>query len=161
MQALQRHQYGPAADLFRSLINQFPGERALLERARVYLGICERELARRPVEPVTLEERVTAATAALNNGDEARAERLARAALAEDPRHDLALYLLAAIEARRGASDAALSFLRDAIDVSPEASAQARHDPDFEGLRHIDAFRALTEPPPPASHPRRPRRGRA
>jgi hypothetical protein len=81
--------------------------------------------------------------------------------LADEPRHDLALYLLAAIEARRGASEAALSYLRDAIDVSPEASAQARHDPDFEGLRHIDAFRTLTEPPPPLPHPRRPRRGRA
>lgn len=161
MQALQRHQYSQAAELFRSLISQYPTERALLDRSRVYLGICERELARRPAEPATVEERVTSATAALNNGDETGAERLARSVLADDPRHDLALYLMAAIEARRGAIDGALSYLREAIDVSPEASAQARHDPDFEGLRHTDAFRALTEPPPHSPHPRRPRRGRA
>jgi len=160
MQALQRHQYGQAAGFFRSVITQFPAERALLERSRVYLAICERELERWPAEPQTVEERVTAATAALNNGEEVRAERLARAVLADDPRHDLALYLLAAIEARRGAVDAALSYLRKAIDVSPEASAQARHDPDFEGLRQTDAFRELTAPPP-APHSRRARRGRA
>ena len=38
----------------------------------VYLALCERELARRPVEPRTTEERLTAATAALNNGDDDR-----------------------------------------------------------------------------------------
>jgi hypothetical protein len=113
----------------------------------VYLALCERELARRPVALQTTEERLTAATAALNNDDDRGAERLVRAVLDEAPRHELALYLLAAIEARRGARESALVLLTRAFDVSPEIRAQARHDLDFETLRDLDAFRQLLEAP--------------
>ena len=95
MEALQRKRYDVAADRFRSLLDRFPGERALLDRTRVYLELAERELNRQPPNPRTLEERVTAATAALNNGQDAEAERLVRSVLADEGRHDLALYLMA------------------------------------------------------------------
>lgn len=160
MEALQQHRYNPAAERFRMLLEQHPTERALLDRARVYLDLCARELSRRPAEPRTIEERLTAATAALNNGAHDRAESLARGVLAEDPRQDLALYLLAVIEVRRGSFEKALSYLGQAIAISPEARAQARHEADFEPLHDLDAFQELTELPPPATpggH-RRPRR---
>jgi len=162
MEALQRHEYLAAAGHFRILLDQHQSERVLLDRARVYLGLAERELSRRPVEPRTLEERLTAATAALNNGDHDGAETLARGVLAEDPHQDLALYLLASIEARRGLYDAALSYLGQAIAISPEAGAQARFDPDFELLYDTEAFRELTETPSAAAATamRRPKRGR-
>jgi tetratricopeptide (TPR) repeat protein len=147
MHSLQEHAYKQAADLFRSLADRFPGERVLLERSRLYLDLCEREIRRRPADPRTIEERLTAATAALNRSDDALAERLAQSVLADDPRQDLALYLLAAVEARRGESEAAVSFLSKAITISPEVRAQARHDADFESLRPLETFRTLIELP--------------
>jgi tetratricopeptide (TPR) repeat protein len=159
VEALQRKRYGVAAEGFRRLLKQFPTERALLDRTRVYLDLAERELNRQPANPRTLEERVTAATAALNNEQDAEAERLVRSVLAEDARHDLALYLMAAIEARRGEAEAALACLGRAIAISPEVRAQARHDADFERLRSSDAFQTLVDPPASASGPRKPRRG--
>lgn len=163
MQALQRHDYTTAAAAFRALISDFPREGALRERSLVYLALCERELARRPAEPRTLEERLTAATAALNDGDDERAETLARAVLAESPQHDLALYLLAAIQARRGEADQALQLLGRALAANPEIRAQARHDADFEDLHDLDAFRELIDAPveSAADASRRPRRHRA
>jgi uncharacterized protein HemY len=124
----------------------------------VYLELCERALNRQPANPRTLEERLTAATAALNNGDDSRAERLVRTVLAEDTRQDLALYLMAAIEARRGRAEAALSHLSHAMAVSPEVRAQARHDADFESLRESEAFQSLLDPPSSVSSARRTRR---
>jgi len=151
MEALQQHQYGPASESFKSLIDGHPLERALLDRARVYLELCSRELSKRPAEPRTIEERLTAATAALNNGSDDRAENLARGVLAEDPHQDLALYLLAVIEVRRGALDKGISYLGQAIAISPEARAQARHEADFEPLFDLPAFQELTELPASAS----------
>ena len=78
MEAMQRHAYADAVRAFQAVLMGFPGERALAERARVYLALCERELNRKPAAPKTIEERLTAATAALNNGDDALAEELAR-----------------------------------------------------------------------------------
>ena len=120
VEAMQRHQYAQAARDFRALLDAFPSERALLDRVRVYLDLCEREIQRRPAAPITPEEKVTAATAALNDGRDADAERLARDVLAVSPDHDLALYLLAAVNARRGDADEALAWLRRAMDVSPD-----------------------------------------
>ena len=158
MEAMQRHAYTDASRAFQGVLMGFPGERALTERAKVYLALCERELDRRPVAPRTIEERLTAATAALNNDDDAGAEELARSVLGDEPRHDLALYLLAAIHARRGDQDEALALLGKVLAITPEASAQARADADFDGLHELEAFRALTEPP--ASTPAEPRRAR-
>jgi len=160
MEALQRHAYREASTAFEAIIMGYPQERGLLDRARVYLELCARESARRPPAPKTIEERLTAATAALNNDDNAGAEELARSVLGDDPKHDLALYLLAAVFARRGATADALDFLGRAIAQSPEASAQARTDDDFTSLHEEDAFWTLTEPPiVPAAMRRRRARG--
>jgi tetratricopeptide (TPR) repeat protein len=155
MEALQRHAYPDAATAFQAVIMGFPAERALLDRARVYLELCQRESGRRPPPPKTIEERLTAATAALNNDDDQAAEELARSVLGDDPKHDLAIYLLAAVMARRGAIADALEFLGKAIALSPEASAQARSDDDFLPLHDEDAFWTLTEPPIASTGPRR------
>lgn len=147
MEALQRHAYADAVTAFQAVLMGFGGERALVERARVYLALAEREANRRPAVPRTIEERLTAATAALNNNDDAAAEELARSVLGDDPRHDLALYLLAAIHARRNDIDEALSLLRKVLALTPEASAQARADDDFDSLRDSEEFWKMTEPP--------------
>ncbi len=144
-EALQRHRYDVAAGIFRDLLEGFPAERALLDRARVYLDLCERELRRQPAKPATAEEKVTAATAALNDGRDDEAEQLAHSVLDVAPDHDLALYLLAAIHARRGEPDMALEWLGRALEVSPDVSAQARHDADFEPLRELERFRHLLD----------------
>lgn len=147
MEALQRHRYDDAATTFRVLLERFPTERTLLDRARVYLDLCDRELRRKPSAPRTVEERLIEATAALNNGDDERAETLARTVVADSPDQDLALYLLAAVQARRGDDDAAIGLLTRAIKISPDIRAQARHDEDFEPLRVLDAFRQLLDTP--------------
>jgi len=161
MEAMQRHDYTDASRAFQGILMGFPAERALAERAKVYLALCERELDKRPPAPRTIEERLTAATAALNNDNDAAAEELARSVLGDEPRQDLALYLLAAVHARRGDQEEALSLLRKVLVLTPEASAQARADADFDGLHDLEEFRALTEPAsPPATGPRRDRRSR-
>ncbi len=145
LRAMQQHDYQKAAARLRSLLTSFPSERPLMDRVRVYLDFCEREIRRKPAPPETIEERLTSATAALNNGEEHTAEKLVRGVLKESPDHDLALYLLAAVRARLGDSDGALDLLRKAVRVSPDISAQARHDADFEPLRRFAEFQQLLD----------------
>lgn len=164
MKALQRHAFSEAVPYFQDVLSHFPSEGGLCDRSQVYMDLCRREMTRRPAAPRTIEERLTAATAALNDERDDDAESLARSVLAEAPRHELALYLLAAVEARRGSMTSALQLLMQAADVSPEIRAQARHDADFEELRDLEAFKHLIEAPPPtpaAVPSTRARRGRA
>jgi hypothetical protein len=65
--SLQQREFAGAAALLRSVIASFPEEKELHERARVYLAICERQMAP-ATAPRTFEERVCAATLAINRG---------------------------------------------------------------------------------------------
>lgn len=147
VRALQRHDYQGAATQFRTIMERYPEERELQERSHLYLRVCERETARRPATPQTPQERVYAATVALNAGDTAAAlDHLGRA-LSDSPESDHAHYIMSVALASKGDSTKALDHLRRAITLNPENRALARQDPDLEPLRTADEFRDLTDAP--------------
>jgi outer membrane protein assembly factor BamD (BamD/ComL family) len=155
LEALQRHDYKGAASALRRVLDGFPEERELTERARLYLKVCERQLQPVTSTPKTLEERVYAATIALNSGAYQEAVDLLRTVDTQDPANDAAQYMLAVAHTLKGDPDAGLVHLRKAIELNPENRALARQDPDLEPIRNIDGFRLLLEA---GSSRRRPRR---
>ena len=154
LQALQRRDFAAAADALRSVIERYPDERELLERARLYLKVCERELEPKEPTPRTADELVNAATVALNAGDEAIAVQHLSRALGENPRHDYAHYMMAVASARRGDTARATDHLRHAISLNPENRSLAKQDPEFDALRDAHGYRdALDAAPAPGAQP--------
>jgi Tfp pilus assembly protein PilF len=147
VRALQRHDYTGAADHFRSVVQRFPDERELLERARLYLRVCERETANRPAGPRTPQELIYAATVSLNAGDAHGAIAHLRRALAEDPENDHGHYIMAVTLTDQGQHVEAVDFLRQAIELNPENRSLARQDPDLAVLRETDGCRELLDAP--------------
>ena len=147
VRALQRHDYQGAATQFRTIMERYPEERELQERSHLYLRVCERETARRPATPQTPQERVYAATVALNAGDTSAALDHLTRALSDSPESDHAHYIMSVALASKGDSTRALDHLRRAITLNPENRALARQDPDLEPLRAADEFRDLTDAP--------------
>ena len=145
--ALQAHEYPRASSLLRSVLSRYPEERELHERVRLYLNVCERHMAPRAASPTTPEERVFAATLAVNaaNFDEALAHL--RAATSELPEHDHALYMLASVLAQRDQAEEAVPVLLRAIELNPDNRSLARHDPDLGALREFDRVRMALEAP--------------
>jgi tetratricopeptide (TPR) repeat protein len=155
LEALQRHAFDAAGASFREVLNRYPEEREIHERARLYLKVCERQAIAPPQPPRTVEEGLLSATVALNSGDfDGALSHLGRVE-AEDPENDHAQYMLAVIAVARGQLPRSLEHLRRAIELNPENRGLARQDADLEALRADDSFRALVEPGPGASPPRR------
>jgi tetratricopeptide (TPR) repeat protein len=148
VQALQRHDYLGAAELFRTVIDRYPEERELLERARLYLRVCERETARHAPPPQTSGDHVYAATVALNAGDHAAALSHLQRALTVDAENDHAHYIMAAALSLRGRHDEALHHLKRSIELNPDNRSQARQDPDLENIRAHEGFRLAIDTPP-------------
>src|SRR5262245_6629522 len=93
LEAIQRHDYREATELLESVLRQYPDEKELHERVRLYLNICQRQASPKEEAPQTIDERLYAATLSINGGryDEAIAHlRLVRD---EDPDNDHALYM--------------------------------------------------------------------
>ena len=153
--ALQAHDYSRASTVLRSVISRFPEERELHERVRLYLNVCERQMAPRATSPSTPEERVFAATLAVNAGNYDEALTHLRAATSESPQHDHALYMLASVLALRDEVDEAVPLLLRAIELNPDNRALARHDAEFDALREFDSVRHALEAASPAKNERR------
>lgn len=160
VQALQKHDFSGAASYFRTVLERYPEERELLERARLYLRVCERETSRQPTAaPKTPEERVYAATVALNSGDHSGALDHLQRALGEDPESDHAHYIMAVALGMRNRSDEAIEHLQQAIALNPENRGLAKQDPDLDAIRDHDRFLDALDTPP-APNRRRPIRRR-
>jgi len=155
MQALQAKRYRDAAQLLKTVIATYPEEKELLERASLYLRVCERHLAPPDATPSTPEERVYAATLAINSGDFDRAIALLTSAVAQDSSNDHAEYMLGVALAIRGNNDAAITHLERAVALNSETRNLIAKEADLEALRHTDAIIALLSAPPAAAQPRR------
>jgi tetratricopeptide (TPR) repeat protein len=142
---LQRHDYTAATQLLESVLRQYPEEKELHERVRLYLNICSRKAERREDAPQSVEERLYAATLAINGGKYDEAISHLRLVRDEDPDSDHALYMLGVAHAQRGEHAEAIAHLERAIALNPENRALARRDPDLESLREDDAFRTAIE----------------
>jgi tetratricopeptide (TPR) repeat protein len=161
IEALQRRDFTGAAELLRVVLDRYPDERELHERARLYLKVCERQTGPAPAPPRTVADRIYAATVALNAGKPEEAFNLLQGVLREEPDHDHAEYMMAVTQSARGDTDEALKHLRRAIELNAENRSLAAQEPEFDGLRDNEQFRQVLESGAAASHPRRRSRGRS
>ena len=112
-----------------------------------YLEVCARETTPDPT-PETPEERVYAATLALNAGAPDKALEHLAAAAASEPDSDHVHYMLAVARAAAGETKAAVTHLHRAIELNPDNRFLARNEPSFETLLENAAVRkALSSPP--------------
>lgn len=159
LEALQRRDFQVAAERFEAVLRQYPDEKELQERVRLYLNVCQRQAAPREAAPQTLDERLYAATLAINGGSYDKAIANLRLVRDEDPDNDHALYMLAVAHAQRGELTEAMAHLERAISLNQENRPLARTDPDLEPLRGHETFRTAVESAPRTDR-RRPLRTR-
>jgi tetratricopeptide (TPR) repeat protein len=146
---LQEHKYPEAASAFQSVLTKYPEEKELNDRVRLYLALCERQVKSAP-EPGTIEERLYAATLALNAGDSSTALQHLGTIVNQEPDHDGALYMLAVVHTLRDDPATALTYLQRAIERNPENRSLALQDSDLERLMQDESVRAALDSSPAA-----------
>ncbi len=146
VEALQQRDFGRAAALLESVITRYPDEKELHERVRLYLNVCQRQAAPPDRTPQTPEERVYAATLAINAGAYDDGLTQLRMALESQPSNDHVHYMLGVVHALRQDFASSLAHLQRAVELNPENRFLALQDADLAGLREADAsFRTIIE----------------
>jgi len=142
LKTLQRRNFRLAATRFEMVIRNFPVEYELHERSRRYLDACQRHLI--PIHaPETIEERVYAATLALNSGSGQEALQLLNTALTEAPDNEHIHYMLAIAHTATEDKSAAVTHLHRAIELNPDNRLLAQHEPNFEALHDHETFQQM------------------
>ena len=154
IQAIQNRDFLSAARTLRLVVEKYPDEQELHERACLYLRICERETGPPALIPKTLEEHIYAATLALNLGAHNKAMEHLMAANDCDSGSDHVHYMLAIVYTLLDQKALAVSHLRRAIGLNPNNRVLARQAADFEPLRQEEGFQKAIEPLPVAARRR-------
>ena len=140
--ALQKKRFDEAEKNLLDLIQKYPDEKELVDRARVYLAVCERQ--KRGARPALLEPEdfYYAAVLEKNRGNVTEAiEHLKHAAKKNGGgRVD---FLLACCYAQSGEPTTALDHLKKAIEEDQRHRILARHDRDFDPVRDSPEFQDL------------------
>jgi tetratricopeptide (TPR) repeat protein len=144
VQLLQQGKFDRALAAFEKLLPAAPIE--LLDRCRMYIITCQRQLENKRLTFLTPEEHYDYAISKLNTGyyDEAREQF--DGILTGHPNADYAFYGLALLDAITGRSQDCLGNLSRAIELNPRNRLQARADNDFQSMVDDPRFTELLYP---------------
>jgi Tfp pilus assembly protein PilF len=138
----QQKDHAKAALRFEAVLQQFPQEAALGDRARTYLRICRPVGSQRQplTQTRTPEQAFEVGVYLLNHGDYKEAARQFERAIEHDPKDPHIHVSLAS--ARYGADDreGCMAALRQAIELDGRARVWIQAISDFDDLEDDDAF---------------------
>jgi tetratricopeptide (TPR) repeat protein len=144
VQLLQQGKFEKALAAFEKLLPAAPIE--LLDRCKMYIITCQRQLEHHKLAFLTPEEHYDYAISQLNTGYFEEAREQFEGILTDHPNADYAFYGLALLDAITGRAQDCLGNLARAIELNPRNRLQARADNDFQSMVDDPRFTELLYP---------------
>src|ERR1700677_1002635 len=144
VQLLQQGKFEKALAAFEKMLPTAPME--LLDRCKMYISTCRRQLEVRRLTFLTPEEHYDYAISQLNTGYYEEAREQFDVILTNHPSADYAFYGLALLAAITGRTQDCLGNLARAIELNPRNRLQARGDHDLQSMADDPRFTELLYP---------------
>ncbi len=143
---LNRGAFDDAKTKFKEIVNKYPEEKELRERAAMYIRICEKSAGKHQQRLKDPDEFFNRGVFYMNNEEYDEAIKYFEKALSFDAKSDKVLYEMAATHALKGNREESLNFLKTAIKLKPQNRIRAKMDTDFDSLRTDAEFNSLIGP---------------
>ncbi|MEM7246202.1 MAG: tetratricopeptide repeat protein [Acidobacteriota bacterium] len=142
---VQQRDYTKAIPRFEAVIENFPNEAALCDRARTYLAIANQEADKKQPLESTREPELSYEVGVylLNNGQAKEAQRHLERAVEHDGANEGALLALASANVMLDDRPAALESLGRVLDRDATARFRIKSMSDFDALAGDEEFQAL------------------
>jgi tetratricopeptide (TPR) repeat protein len=144
VQLVQQAKYDKALAAFEKLLSTAPPE--IVERCKMYIQTCQRQMEKHNLAFATPEERYDYAVSQLNTGFYEEAREQFNGVVADDSGADYAYYGLAVLDSMTGHPQDCLNNLAKAIELNPRNRLQARSDNDFQSMVDDPRFTELLYP---------------
>jgi tetratricopeptide (TPR) repeat protein len=146
MKEFHKGRFDKASDHLRGVIEKHSAEREFVDRAKMYLSICDVRLKETREVPVakTFEDFCHFGVYQMNLGHYEEALKLLDKALKVKPEDSVAHYLTAGILARLNKPEEAIEALKKAIQLDKFYKILAQNEADFESLWDDKKFKLLT-----------------
>lgn len=143
---VQKRQFAEALEVFTSVLEKFPEEKEICDRARHYRSICQERIHPKTPNPASVTDHFHLGVFHLNRADPESALKEFEKALKIDTKNDMVHYGIASAHALAGDKSRAVSALQDAIRLNEKNRIYAQNDPDFDRIRDEHEFIQLVEP---------------
>ena len=146
MKEFRKGKDGKALETLKTFIEKFPGERELVDRARIYVAICEARLrGDKDAAPLkTADDYYRHGIYKTNIGELEDAQKLLEKALKMSPDEGRIHYALADLHCLQGQTEPSLEYLRKAIQIDKQFRILAQNEIDFEPLWDDKKFKVIT-----------------
>jgi tetratricopeptide (TPR) repeat protein len=144
MKSFHKKDYGKAKEGLGSFAEDFPKEKELIDRANIYLQICENRLNPPKDTEKTSEDYLQSGIILMNQGLFAESLASLEKAHGKKPKNAKILYTLADVSCRKKDHDACLDYLKQAVELDSSLAVLALNEQDFEPLKEDTRFLEIT-----------------
>lgn len=145
VEAFRKGNHEKAVESFKALIENHASEKELVDRALIYIKICQNLKAKETIPMKTFDDYYENGVYLMNKGEYEDALKIFNNALEKEPDHAEVMYFIAAIYQSMGDTEQSLEFLKKSIQKDKYFKILAQNDSDFEDLREDKKFKIITK----------------
>lgn len=144
MKAFHKGDYARASEFLTTFLEKHSTERELVDRAQIYLSICEARQTKERIQLKTFDDYYQTSVHRMNRGDYQEALELLEKARQMKPKEGKLFYLMANVCCLMGKKEECLDHLKEAIQMDKFFSILAQNESDFEEIREEKKFKLIT-----------------
>jgi predicted Zn-dependent protease len=145
VKAFRKGDCAKAKELFQAFLEKHNTEKELVDRARMYLALCENREKKETISLKSIEDYCQYAMYKLNQGDYNEAIKLLEKAKAQKPKEGKISYLMALSYCHMEDTEKCLANLKDAVHKDKFFSTLAQNESGFEPLWEDKKFKIITK----------------
>jgi tetratricopeptide (TPR) repeat protein len=134
-----------AKEYFEAIVENYPSEKEMVDRTKIYLAICENRQKKETVPLKTFDDYFLNAVYKLNQEEFAEAIKLLEKARAKEPKEAKAVYLMALAYCQMEDMEKCLERLKEAVHLDKFFGILARNELNFEPLWEDKKFKVITK----------------
>lgn len=144
MKEFHKREFQKAVESLGAFIEKHPAERELVDRAKIYISICQGQMKKEKIQLKTFDDYYQYSIYKINSGDYEGALKLLEKALEMKPDDGQILYLMADVYCHLGQTDTGLDYLKKAIQRDKFFRILAQNEVDFEPFWEDKKFKLIT-----------------
>ena len=145
MKAFHKKNYAKALESLTSFIEKHPEEKELIDRARLYVAICNQHVEPEEIVLEAYDDYYRYGVYLLNNRDFEEAVKMLTKALEMKPKAGEILYYLANTYCHMQDTESCLEYLKEAVKLDASFATLAQNEMDFNELRKDKRFAVITK----------------
>jgi predicted Zn-dependent protease len=145
VKAFRKGDCAKAKELFQAFLEKHSSEKELVDRAQMYLALCENREKKDTVSLKTFDDYYEYAVYKLNQKDHDEAIKLLEKAKAQKPKEGKVSYLMALMYCQMEDTEKCLDNLKDAVQKDKFFGTLAQNESGFEPLWEDKKFKIITK----------------